>query len=332
MKINSNILDNKTRLLHIEDNDSNSVSIMVLVNAGSRHEKNSTSGLAHFVEHNFFKGSKKYPSSKIIGMAIENLGGSSNAFTSYEYTGYYIKVPKEKFEEAIDIMADMLIHSVFPSVEVEKERGVIIEEIRMYEDIPMRKVSQSHMTNLFSPGHPLGWDIAGTIDTVSSFGRDNIIDYTDEFYNGSNIIVSIAGGTSKEKTFSVFEKYFSQLKSGNRSKFQKFTKKEIASPINIQKKELEQTHIVLGGYGIKRSDEDRYAVRVGQTILGRGFGSILFQTIREKLSLAYYIHADHSSFQEIGAWDISMGVDNKRVVEAVEAVVGELDSFVKGTF
>lgn len=333
MKINKvNHSTNKLPLITVEDIDSNSVSIMILVRVGSRYEDEKIAGLAHFVEHNFFKGTKKLPTSKDIGMAMEKLGGTSNAFTSYEYTGYYIKVPKENFDDAIEVLSDLIQNATFPKEDVEKERGVVIEEIRMYEDIPMQRVAQTFMTDLFGKNHPLGRDIAGTVESVSSLGRDEIIDFTKKYYSSENMLVVISGGISFERAKSKFEEKFAIIENGKKSEYETFDNHKINSKVNIQNKKIEQSHIVLGGFGYKRSAEERHALKVGLTILGKGFGSILFQSIREKLALAYYIRSDHSSFYETGVWEVSMGIDNKRILEATGEVLDRLKDFIDGKF
>ena len=332
MKIYKHQLNNGLKLLSIEDLDSNSISIMVLVRVGSRYEDKKTTGLAHFVEHNFFKGTKKFPTSKAIGMAIEKIGGSSNAFTSYDYTGYYIKVPKENFHKAMEIMADIINNSIFPKEEVERERGVVIEEIKMYDDIPMRKVANDFMRDLFGKDHPLGRDITGSIKSVSSFSRSDILKFVKKYYSSENIILSIAGGIENSEISSEVTKYYSTVSKGKKSEYQKYTKKKPLSKINVSHKELEQSHLILGGFGIPRGAKDRFAMNVGLTILGKGFGSKLFQIIREKLGLAYYIHTNHSGFDETGVWEISMGVDNKRIIQSIEAVIQELKDFKRGNF
>lgn len=329
MKVSKYQLDNGLNILNISDKDSNSMSVMVLVRVGSRYEDEKISGLAHFVEHNFFKGTKSLPNSKDVAMAIENLGGSTNAFTSYDYTGYYIKVPKENYAKAIQIMSDMINNSLFPKEEIEKERGVIIEEIRMYEDIPMRKVSQEYMTDIFG-SHPLGIDIAGSVDSVSKLSREDIINFTEKYYTGENMLVVSAGGLDDKEVESIIKDAFGSIERGRPTEIIKFNDKDKPLGLNFIEKSLEQTHLVLGGFGIKRASKERFALNLGLTILGKGFGSLLFQEIREKHALAYYVGIDHNGFEEIGAWDISMGVDNKRVKLALEAVLNVLKGFKAG--
>lgn len=332
MKIDKLVLKNNTRLIAIEDNDAQSACILVLFKVGSRHETLPESGLAHFIEHNFFKGSKNFPTSKDIGMAIEQLGGTSNAFTSYDYTGYYIKVPTDKFAAAARILSDMLTNPTFPEVEVEKERGVVIEEIRMYEDIPMRNVSSKFSEQLFGNKHPLGWDIAGTVDSVSKLNKEDILRFTEKFYNAENCLIAVASSLPSQGVYDIVNELFGPLKSGFDSTFEPFTPSILGRNKYLYDKKVEQTHIVMGGFGHQRNFEKKYPLKVGVSILSRGFGSRLFQVIREELALAYYVNADHTSYEETGYWDVSLGVDNSRIQLAIDAVLKELRTFKKGEF
>ncbi len=317
-------------LLQILDPNAHSVTILIFVNVGSRYEHKAISGIAHYVEHTFFKGSEKYPNSKVLGMEIEKLGGSSNAFTGYEYTGYYIKVPKDNFVKAVEIISDLIKNPLFPNQEVEKERGVIVEEIRMYDDIPMRKVDQQFMSELFG-GNPLGRDIAGSIETVSSMGRNEILDFVASNYTGENLDVVIAGNAD-QSDINKIEEFFQGISQGSKNEFEKFSSYERELKTSKIQKDLEQTHIVIGGFGKSRGDEMKYPIKLGNTILSSGFGSILFQSIREDLGLAYYIKSSHNFFHDCGYWSVNMGVDNTRIQQAVDKVVEKLKDFVDGEF
>lgn len=331
MKVEKFELANKLRLLTVPDKNSNSVSVLVLVGVGSRYEEKSVSGLAHFVEHMFFKGTKKRPTSKDIAMAMEKIGGSSNAFTSHDYTGYYIKTPKEQFDKALEIMADMIQNGLFRIEEIERERGVIIEEIRMYEDRPMNKVRQVWLENFFGDT-PLGRDIAGSIDTVSNMTQANFKDFVKNEYTGENMVVAIAGGIESEYVRAKVEERFNNLKIGEKTVYEKYSKKVVEPSIHNLCKPIEQSHLFLGTYGHERSYKNRYALSVANTILSEGFGSRLFQEIRDKLGLAYYVYAGFDSFDEIGVFNIGMGVENSKVNSAVEAVMTQLREVINGKF
>jgi len=190
MEFYSKTFSNKLRSLVIHDIDSLSVSILLLVRVGSRFENEETSGIAHFVEHTIFKGTKKRPKTKQIAMEVEQLGATMNAFTSYDYTGYYIKVPKEKFAGAFEVLADMFLNSTFKQEEIEKERGVILEEKNMYDDQPMEKVGEVFASHLFK-GHPLGREIVGTKKSIKNIKRSDFLDFISEFYGGQNNLAVI---------------------------------------------------------------------------------------------------------------------------------------------
>ncbi|MBN1915573.1 insulinase family protein [Candidatus Dojkabacteria bacterium] len=331
MKVSTKRLKNRLKMLTVTDKDSQSATVMVLVRVGSRFESDEYAGLAHFVEHTFFKGTKKRPTSKIIGMEIENLGGTSNAFTSQDYTGYFIKVPKEKFKHAIDILADIIKNSVFEEKEIDKERGVIIEEIRMYEDLPMRKAPELFDQKLYGK-HPLGRFITGTIDTVSKMPRKAFQDFVNSYYVGENVMVVVAGGIEPGESEEQIGELFGELAAGKYAECEMYETRKVESELFIFNKEVEQTHLVLGGFGVSRKDKERFAAQVGNAILSEGFGSRLFQVIRDQLGLAYYVYSHIEMLDETGSYLVGLGVDNKRVEAAVEAVVKELGVLRSGNF
>ncbi|MCB0749471.1 MAG: insulinase family protein, partial [Ignavibacteriae bacterium] len=305
--------------------------VMVLVKVGSRYEDPMHSGIAHFVEHMFFKGTEKRPTSKDIGMAIEKIGGSSNAFTGQDFTGYYIKVPKENFAVSIEILADMIKHGIFQQNEIDKERGVIIEEIRMYEDRPTAKASSVWYESFFGDT-PLGRDIAGSIETVQNLQREDFINFVERNYVGSNMIVAVAGGINHKQVEELTKEYFNDIREGEPHEFEKYKINERKPKIVNYKKTLEQSHLVLGGYGIPRDYENKYTLEVANTILGKGFGSKLFQVIREEHGLAYYVYSGFSSLEELGLFKVGMGVENSKINLAVKAVMQEIKKIMKGDF
>ena len=331
MVINKKTLKNKLKLLTVTDKDSQSVSIMILVRVGSRFEDKKQNGIAHFVEHTFFKGTKKRPSSKQIGMEIENLGGSSNTFTSSDYTGYYIKVPKEKFKKSAEILADMIKNSLFDKKEIDKERGVIVEEIRMYEDTPQRKAPDVFDENLFGD-HPLGKLTTGTVQSVSSMPRQAFLDFVKNYYVGENMMVVTAGGIEWEEARDEMESLFGSIPKGDFAKYEKYEERKVNSEVHITEKKIEQTHLVIGGFGLNRKSKDRFIYQVGKAVLSDGFGSRLFQVIRDELGLAYYVYSYLHMMDEIGAYMVGVGVDNKRAEKAVEAVLEQLKQLSIGKF
>lgn len=331
MKIRTGSLKNQLRYLLTENKNSPSVTVMVLVGVGSRYETDRQAGLAHFIEHTVFKGTAKRPNSEIISNEIESLGGHTNAFTSQDYTGYYIKVPAINFRNSFLILSDFVLNPLFEEAELNKERGVILEEIRMYEDIPRSKVDDLFMRNMFG-SHPLGREITGSVESVSALKRNDFIKFKQQFYTGCNMVVSISGNFNQSEAIDLITENFSALHRGERAIFKKLIEKRPQKHTEFVQKKLEQTHLVFGGFGYERDNEQRFPYQLGNAILGSGFGSRLFKVIRDKLGLAYYANSSLSPFKETGIFSIHMGVDNKRVVAAVNAAFAELKAIANGDF
>ncbi|MBN1331590.1 insulinase family protein [Candidatus Dojkabacteria bacterium] len=334
MKYSQKTLSNGLRTISIEDKDSLSVTALILVNTGSRFENETEAGIAHFVEHTIFKGTEKRPDIYQIGMEVESLGAKMNAFTSYDYTGYYIKCPKEKFEKAFEILSDMFLNSLFRDKDINKERGVILEELRMYEDQPMEKV-YSVFSELLFGSHSLGRDIIGTKETIEGIRQSAFKKFVEKYYNAKNTVIAVAGGARAEDVNSQIEKHFSKFKTGKLNKVKekfKIDKRAIKKSKNLRKP-INQSHLILGGFAPGRAAKDKkYAIKVANAVLGRGFGSKLFQEIREKQGLAYYVYSDINRFAEIGDYKIAMGVENSKVQDAIDGVVKQIEDMKKGKF
>ncbi len=322
---------NQLRSLVVYDADSLSASIVILVKIGSRYEDKELNGIAHFVEHTIFKGTKKRPSPKQISMEVELLGGVMNAFTSKEYTGYYIKVPKEKFKKAIEILSDMFKNSLFKSTEVEKERGVILEEKRMYEDRPMDKVWDIFARHMFKTNN-LGRTIVGEEETIKSIKQKDLLKFTSKYYNSANTVVVVAGNIPKKQAFEYIQKYFFDVKKGSKSRIKKFKKYNLNRKFHNLYKPIAQSHMALGGFALPRDHEDRFILTVANIILGGGFSSKLFKKIRDDLGLAYYVYSSLQTFQEVGIFSVGMGVRNDEIQKAVEAVLNEIRAIALGKF
>jgi predicted Zn-dependent peptidase len=328
--------ENGLRSLSVLTQDTQAVTIMFLVKAGARDELTHERGLAHFVEHTIFKGTEKRPTSKQIGMEIESLGGSSNAFTSYEYTGYYIKTPSINFAQSFDVLADIFKNSIFAPEEVEKERSVIIEEIRMYEDRPTSKVAQEWQRNFFVD-NSLGEEITGSIEQVSSIQREQFFEFLKNHYYGENTLVVVAGNVEQQQVEDMIRQYCLDLPSRTPDKQSGFSEFNFSPDKRREKqislnKQVEQSHLMLGGLAVDRSDPERFAFQVANTILGNGFGSRLFQVIRDELALAYYVYSRATSFEDTGIFQIGLGVTPGREGEALSAVKAQLKAITDGNF
>lgn len=298
------------------------VTTIVLMGVGSRYESNAQQGLAHFTEHMVFKGGRKFLTAQAVAQALDAVGGEFNAFTSEEFTGFYTKTDKQHLELGLDVLSDMVLHASFPAEELEKEKGVISEEINMYEDMPMRIVHHV-LAHLVFGDTPVGRPILGTKESTGAFTRDDFVAYRQQFYNGSKCTIVIAGAINPTEGESLVSHFFDQLPAGNAympaaAVFQGPTR------VALDMRKSEQTHIALAIQALKLNDPRRYALRTLATILGGNMSSRLFVSVREEQGLCYYVRAHTDSMVDTGTIVISAGVDNNRLPLAISAIVNEL--------
>jgi len=317
------ILPNGLRVVLVFQPKSLASTALVLVEAGSKYETKKINGVSHFLEHLCFKGTKKRPTSFDITSELEALGAVSNAFTGHEATGYFAKVRKEKLGTALDIIADLYANPVFDAKEIEKEKGVVIEELNMYEDMPMRKVADL-FTELMYGDQPAGWDIGGTKEVIRALSRKDIVDYRSRHYVAQATIVVVSGSFDEKKTLADIKKLFGHIPADKKFPKIKTIEKQAEPQVLLRHKESDQTHIILGFRAFDMFDERRYALDVLGDILGGGMSSRLFQKVREQLGAAYYVRAGSDLFTDHGFFAVSAGLDNKRVKEVLEAILGEL--------
>lgn len=267
-----------------------------------------------------FKGTEKRPSAMSIASVIDGIGGEFNAFTGKETTGYYIKAQNSHLELCLDILSDMLMHMLLDSAEIEKEKGVIIEEINMYEDTPMRKLGDIY-ENLLYGNTPLGWDIAGEKDIIRSIKRSDFVDYMGSLYSAHNITVVIAGGIDEAQVENLVNKYFASMKKFDTKLFEPMSENQSNPALLIREKKTEQTHIAIGVRTIPVDHPDEHPLSVLSSILGGGMSSRLFEEVREKRGLAYYVrtHSDH--YMDAGSLTTLAGVDINRVDQAVSVIM-----------
>ena len=301
---------------------------LVMVPIGSRYENKKLNGASHFVEHLMFKGTEKRPTTLDISRELDAVGAQFNAYTNKEYTGYFIKIDSAKEELAMDILSDMIFNSRFDAGEVQKEKGVIIEEIKMYEDNPMAAVEDLIEKNLFGDS-PLGWNIAGTKKGIGKMSRQELFSYYKSVYAPKNMVL-VAAGKINGKTARLAQKYFGQKRSqANLTKekflkFRSFKKAALSGRVLSDKRKIDQAHTIIAFPGIKSSDPRRYALSVLLNILGGGMSSRLFVEVREKRGLAYRVRADASLFRDTGAVYISSGLDQGRLQEAFRVIKAEI--------
>lgn len=333
MKKHITTLPNGLRVLVVDTEAFPSLTTLLLVGAGSRYENTGNNGVAHFFEHMAFKGSKKYPTSQIIASTIDGLGGYFNAFTSKDHTGYWIKAPSEDFEQVLNVISDMVLNPLLNSEEIEREKGVIREEINMYEDTPMRKVGEI-FEELLYPDDPLGFHIAGSKDGVSSFTRDTFVEYIDRLYHPSNAVLVVAGGLGGR--IDDYQKIISEKlagwSSGSVDKFVPVKEKQSKPQIRLIYKKTEQAHFCLGFRALPFTSDKKYVMSLLAALLGGGMSSRLFMEVREKRGLCYYIGTSGEYYHDVGSFVTQAGVtiELAKVQEAVRVTLSEHKKVASG--
>jgi predicted Zn-dependent peptidase len=299
-----------------------SSTITVWVKTGSRNETKQIGGISHFLEHMVFKGSKKRPSAKEIAVVIDSIGGEFNASTSKEWTNFHIKARNEALPTAFDVLSDMVLNPLLKSEDIEREKGVILEEWAMYEDTPMYKIGDV-FENLIYKDNPLGRDIIGTRDSIKNVKRADFVRYRKIHYGIDNLLITVAGGTKEKDILKLAEKYFGSLKNNNKEKVKKFKTKQKKSRVLLYPKKKEQAHFILGFLGNRMGNKDRHIESVLAVILGRGMSSRLFTEVREKRGLAYAVRTSSDRYVDTGYIGTYAGVDIKRIDEAIKVILSE---------
>ena len=297
-----------------------SVAIGVWVKVGSRYETPAMNGISHFLEHMFFKGTKKR-SPKDIAVEIDSMGGDLNAFTSRENTAFYIKVLDEYLEKGVDLLSDIFVHSTFPEDELEKEKKIIKEEVKMVEDTP-----DDYIHDLFNQtiwgDEGLGQSILGRRETIASFTREDLIRHISKYYGTKDIIISCAGKFQPAKLMGLLRERFGGLRRGSEPR--KGPPPEFKSDVKVYTKDISEAHICIGVPSVSQTSEDRYALFVLNTLLGGGVSSRLFQEIRENRGLAYSVYSYTSMYIDTGLWGVYAGVSKKRIREVAELIIHEM--------
>ncbi|MDO8664178.1 MAG: pitrilysin family protein [Candidatus Liptonbacteria bacterium] len=296
---------------------------LVLVEAGSEYETKRINGLSHFLEHLMFKGTAKRPRPGAIAEELDALGAEYNAFTSQEYTGYWAKAQKEKLLQILELVSDLYLNPVFNNEEIDKERGVIIEEINMYEDTPMRRIHDIFGELLYGD-QPAGWDVAGKKEIIRRITKEEIIAYRNKHYIAGATTVVVAGDFNEAKITRLTENLFSGLGRGRKITKSKTKEKQSKPAVAVRFKESDQAHLVLGVRAFDIFDDRRHALQVLANVAGGGMSSRLFHRVREKLGAAYYIRAGADLLLDHGYFSVSAGVDHKKLELVIKAVLEEL--------
>ncbi|MBC7073941.1 insulinase family protein [Candidatus Parcubacteria bacterium] len=319
---------NGLRTILVPQQNSESLTVLVLVGTGSKYEEKEKNGISHFLEHMYFKGTKKRPSPKEVAEVLDKVGGIFNAFTSQEYTGYFAKVSSDKLTLALEWVSDILFNSIFPEEEVIKERGVIVEEINMIEDNPMSAVQLLWQEVLYGD-QPAGWPIAGKKETVEKIERKDLFEYMHSQYIASNVIVALAGNFSPKEAVSKIKKFFQPIKRGKRKERPPLIENQKIPQVLLKKRNTNQVHLVLGARGVNLFSKEKYQQEILATILGGMMSSRLFQEIREKMGIAYYIHTESHSDLDSGFLATSAGLKIEKTEVGIKRILKEYKEIAK---
>ncbi|MBI3314272.1 MAG: insulinase family protein [Candidatus Omnitrophica bacterium] len=320
-------LANGLKVVTVPMPDRETTAVAVWVRAGSRYEKPKISGVSHFLEHMLFKGTKTR-TTRQIKEEIEGVGGMLNAFTSEEVTCYFAKLLKEHFSKALDVLSDMVVNATLDGVEFKKEKPVILEEIKMYRDLPAQHVHDL-MGEILWPKQPLGRPIAGTIESVTGINRAAMSDYKKKFYQPQNIVVSVSGPVHHENVLRWCRDYYAQKSGSLVSRFEKSSSRQAKPRTLFVEKDTEQTHFVIGLHGYSRIHPDRYKLGVLNVILGANMSSRLFEEVREKRGLAYEIKSGIGFYEDAGSLTVSAGVEPNKTSKAMQVILRELNKLRK---
>lgn len=317
-------LDTGLPIITAPTDGTDSVTVLIFAGAGSRYETREERGISHFLEHMFFKGGQKYTNTKEVSMAIDGVGGDFNAFTGKEYAGYYVKVASQHIDLACDVLSDMLLHATFPQEEIEKERGVIMEEERMYQDTPMYRAGWDFEELVFGD-HPLGWDTIGTEELIMGVQQDDFQAHKDRLYTVDNTVVTFAGNVSDAQALELTEKYFAPIGGSKGREFDALTDYN-SKPVWLRTKKTEQSHLVLGVPSVGSLDPDHTVQKLLAIILGGNMSSRMFLNIREAKGLCYYISTDVDGYLDAGNISTRAGIDQSRLHEAISLIRNEYDT------
>jgi len=317
------ILDNGLRVVTEEMPHAQSVTTALFVAAGSRYEAAEVNGISHFLEHLFFKGSRKRDSQLKIAKAIESVGGHLNAFTHQEATCFYARTLAEHFPLSMDVICDMLLHPLFEADKLEMEKSVIIQEIRSMRDVPQSWVHEM-LQEMMWKDQPLGRSIAGTEETVSALTREGCLSFKEQWYQPGNMVLSVSGRITHQQVLDLAMQYLNDGVNGASADWRPAREAQSRPEITTEIRDTEETHLCIGVRGLPRSHPDEYALRVLNTIVGAGMSSRLFQEIRENRGLAYAVGSYPRFFRDTGLWVVYASVAPPKTADTLRAMLDEL--------
>jgi predicted Zn-dependent peptidase len=322
MKFKKTTLPNGLRVILAPMAETDTVTVLVMTGVGSRFETRRENGIAHFLEHMMFKGTEKRPTTLDISRELDAIGADYNAFTGKEFTGYYAKVEAHHFDTALDVVSDMFLNSKLDTEEIDRERGTIIQEINMYEDMPMRRVSELFESHLYGDV-PLGWDIAGPKENIKAFTRADFLRYMRRGYVAGNVVVAVAGNIDTRAAMTAVRKAFAPIREGEQPSFRTVKERQKKPGIFVAKKKTDQTHFLLGVRAFDRFHADRYALSVLSTILGGNMSSRLFIEVRERRGLAYRVSTGAELYHDAGYLATQCGVEHENLQATIGVILDE---------
>ncbi len=309
-------------MLLVPMKDQRTATALVLVETGSKYETKDKNGISHFLEHMCFKGTTHRPTQQVIAEELDGLGAEFNAFTGHEYTGYYAKVAAGYLPQVLDLLSDIYSNSLFKQEDIDQEKGAIVGEINMYEDVPMRKVNDLFMKLVYGD-QPAGWEIAGPKELVTTFTREDFLAYRKQQYVPSATTIVVAGKFDSKKIAALIKKQYGDIKRSKKGGKMKVVDTQTKASALVEYKESDQTHLVIGVRSFPLSHPSYYPLAVLAGILGSGMSSRLFQKVRTEMGLGYYVRAGNDAFTDHGVFAASAGVVNERAKEAVTAILAE---------
>jgi predicted Zn-dependent peptidase len=322
MNYNLQTLPSGLRILSVPMVSSESATVTIWVKTGSRNESPEKLGISHYLEHMVFKGSKKFPTMRELFEVFDSMGAEHNAGTSKEWTNFWVKLPAFDLERGFEILSDVVLNPLLDKAEAIKEREVIFQEMKMYEDTPTRHIADI-FEELIYAGSPLGLDTIGTVESMNNIQRSDFEDYRKKYYFAENMLISVAGGVKPEKVMDLAKKYFSSVKSANHEALPLFESGQSSPKVKIKNKKTDQAHFILGFLTTGRNYKFRFAQAVMSAILGGGASSRLWTEVREKRGLAYGVHGSIDRYADVGYFGVYTGTGIEKSYDAVKVILDQ---------
>ncbi len=315
-------LKNGLRIILAPMQETETATVMIMTGVGSRYETRAENGLAHFLEHMFFKGTAKRPTAVDISKELDALGAEYNAYTGKDRTAYYAKVEARHWETALDIVSDLFLNAKIEEEEIKREKGPVLQELNMYEDMPPRHINDLWELHLYGDT-PLGWEIIGTKENLHRFTRRDFMKYLARGYVAENVVVGVAGKVDPKKVLSAIKKHFAGIRTGKKPTFKKVKEAQSKPGVFVQNKKTDQSHLIIGVRAYPMNHPDRYALAVLATVLGGGMSSRLWLAVRERRGLAYRVTTGVETYHDAGYLATQSGVEHENLEETIRVILDE---------